>query len=262
MRDDAVPVLSDAWHAARTGTVTSSRIGAILGLPPANRKESRDRAWRAVRGLDVPPPPPWAQHAMDRGTFLEPYGCRTYRLAFPHTRLHSCNVGIVRHPTEPWVVCTPDGLLDTDGVYEGKAPLHVASWPAGAIDRAKNLAYWAQVQLQLQCTQRAYGRLVYYGRQWSGPYRVNATPCDDVNEYVREVLHVVQIERDDEWWAYVLPTLRAFVALTRSPDETGWAPPEHTLAVTEVAARHTSRVVPVPEAFRVLSDAEVMTPQA
>lgn len=97
------------WLAARVGAVTASVAAGALGLHP---HMSRAAAWRAIRG-EVKAENP----AMRWGKQWEPAARTDYEI---NTGKLVLETGLWVHPTLPWLMASPDGLIDDDGAIEIK----------------------------------------------------------------------------------------------------------------------------------------------
>jgi putative phage-type endonuclease len=166
------------WYAARIGKATASRfkdaIAALKSGAPAQAQ--RDYATElVVERLTQQPAQRYATAAMQWGTEQEPAARAAYER---HTGTSVEETGFVAHDTL-LAGCSPDGLVDWDGLIEIKCPynsaVHIETLLNGMpADHA------AQVQGQMWIT----------GRQW----------CDFVSYDPRMPaelqLHVQRIQRD------------------------------------------------------------------
>lgn len=93
---------SPEWHTARAGSITASRIAAVLGLSPW---ESRFSLWHRMAGQATEQV---QNDLMHWGVLLEPVILGEY------ARLHNVNLnaqpGTWRNRQRPWQVATPDAL--------------------------------------------------------------------------------------------------------------------------------------------------------
>lgn len=176
---------SPEWFAARTGRVTGSRVGAILGLSPY---QSRDDVLRAmVREYHNAPSEFTGNPATEWGNANEATAIGMFEL---ESGLDVQETGF--HPFDDWAGASPDGLIGDDAVLENKCPYGIRNKPD---TRFKTLDeqphYYAQVQFEMFCT----GRKRFYFNQW--------TPHN--HGYVEGKL-------DQAWLDQAIPELRQFHA--------------------------------------------------
>lgn len=165
------------WHRARTGRITGSRIGAVLGLSPWQTREDVLRAM--VRQYHC-------AEGEFTGNIATKYGHEneaTARMTFELTTgLSVVDTGF--HEYEDWAGASPDGLIGDDAVLEIKCPFKGIK---------KSLAdqphYYAQLQWEMLCT----GRKKAYFYQWQ--------PGDDTMNIVHQ---------DQAWLDHALPEARQF----------------------------------------------------
>lgn len=170
---------SDDWQAQRTGRITGSRVGAILGL---SKYRTRDDVLREMVRQHFGAPPEFAGNAAtEYGQAHEADAIDAYEQRFGTLVEPS---GLVVHPDYDWLAASPDGLVGDDGMIEAKCPMR-------ARYTEPSDEYQAQMQLQMACT----------GRAW----------CDFVVWRDGEPLAVTRIARDTHWLANALPVLRAFI---------------------------------------------------
>jgi len=166
------------WYAARVGKATASRfrdaIAALKSGAPAQAQ--RDYATElVVERLTQQPAQRYATAAMQWGTEQEPAARAAYERV---TGISVEETGFIAHDTL-LAGCSPDGLIDWDGLIEIKCPYssanHIETLLRGMPDE-----HIPQVQGQLWIT----------GRQW----------CDlvsfDPRMPVELQLHVQRIQRD------------------------------------------------------------------
>lgn len=172
----------------RTGRITGSRIGGVLGL---NRYSSRDEVLAEMVAQALGQPPAFeGNDATQWGTDHERDALAAYE-----RRAGVMTYGaqeIVIHPVHDFLAVTPDGYVGDDGMVECKCPFtgkytHIGQKPE----------YEAQIRLQLECT----------GRQW----------CDFIvwrqgSKWRDEQCDVSRVEHDPAWLVKHLPTLLEFMA--------------------------------------------------
>ncbi len=166
----------------RVGRVTGSRVAAILGLSPYEKRDGvlRDMV-RQAHGLESEfggnIATQWgndheddaiAEYEETRGVMV--HGGQTFHV----------------HPEYDWLGVTVDGLVGNDGLLEVKAPYRATY--TTIVERPD---YQAQVQLQLACTRR----------DWA-----------DFAVWTHAGFNVTREQRDRGWLPSVLPALQDFMA--------------------------------------------------
>lgn len=158
---------TEEWHKAREGRLTASMFGSAAGLGPG----SWQQAWRRVLGIEVFE----GNEATDWGVEHEPTAIKLYTdLAAVGAKTEQ--VGFIPHPSLDWLGCSPDLLVNDDGLAEIKCPFSksiYADIPA---------YYMAQMQGQLQIT----------GRQW----------CDFV-VWTPEAMTVQRVFKSNDYWDWL-----------------------------------------------------------
>lgn len=177
---------SAEWFEARTGRVTASMVGAILGLSPyMSRTDAMRVMVREALGAEREFK---GNVATDYGTRNEPGALIDYRLETQHDVQA---VGFM--PFEDWLGASPDGLIGDDGGLEIKCPygLRDAEKPVPFKSLAEQPHYYAQVQTSLFVTGRAWWDFF----QWAP----NGTALE-------------RVEPDRAWQDDNIPRLRQFHA--------------------------------------------------
>ena len=111
---------SDAWFAARAGKLTASRVKALVAKTKSGYSTSRANMITQLsleRMTGVAVEPTYSNAAMQRGTDLESEARDYY--AFERD-VSVSEVGMVIHPKYDFITCSPDGLIDDDGLVEIK----------------------------------------------------------------------------------------------------------------------------------------------
>jgi len=148
---------SEEWFKARLGIPTASHFHEIL-TSEGKRSRQRDKylyklAAERVSGI---PSESYSSEAMERGTNLEEEARLIYKLITGNT---------VDVPgfclDEEGYGCSPDGLVDSDGLLEIKCPLphnHVGY----VISESVPIQYYPQIQGQLLVTERKWCDFMSY----------------------------------------------------------------------------------------------------
>lgn len=133
---------NDAWYANRVGRITASRVGAILGL---SKYRNRDDVMRdMVREALGAPSEFTGNEATRYGELHEADALDAYEQRFGTIIEPS---GLVVHPHFDWLAASPDGLVGEHGLVECKCPYRSRYTTPSA-------EYVAQMQLQMECTER------------------------------------------------------------------------------------------------------------
>lgn len=171
------------WYAARTGRVTGSAVGAILGLSPWQKQ--RDVLRRMVRDYHGESPEFISNPATEYGTFHESGAIA--ELEMEHG-IKTVDCGFFVHPEHDWLGASPDGLIGDDALLEVKCPFGLRN--GGEFKSIfEQLHYYAQIQIELYCT----GRTLCYFWQWC-PFGTK----------------LETVEFNQQWIDENLPRLKAF----------------------------------------------------
>lgn len=171
------------WLNDRLGHVTASRFQDILlGKKGAYLQEREKYMLQLVteriygRATESA-----SSQAMQWGTDAEPLARAAYEVDTGSIVTES---DFVRHPTIPFVGCSPDGLIDTAGGYESKCPansaIHIGTWRDGMPK-----AHVAQVQGCMWVTGRKWWDFISYDPRATPQFR----------------LYIQRIERDEAYIA-------------------------------------------------------------
>ena len=187
------PQRTEAWHTARLGKVTASRVADVVAKTKTGYSASRENymADLIVERLTGQKASTFTNAAMERGIEQEPharaaYSARTGELVE--------EVGFIDHPAIPMSGASPDGLV-ADGLVEFKCPntsTHLETLLADAVP-AK---YVTQMQWQMACT----------GRQWCD------FVCFDPRMPEGLQLYIKRVDRDDAYIADLASEIRKFLA--------------------------------------------------
>jgi putative phage-type endonuclease len=171
---------TEEWFAARLGKVTASKVSAVLA--------KRDSATRAdyltdlvLERLTGKQQEFYQNEAMQWGTDTEPQARMAYE-AFKGVLVDE--MGFIDHPSIQYFGCSPDGLVDKDGLVEIKCPnskTHLSTLLNGKIPTK----YIPQVQTQM----------AVMNRQWCDFVSFDPRLPEDLQ------LFVVRVNRDDEYIA-------------------------------------------------------------
>lgn len=163
---------TDEWHAERAGKFTGSRFADVLARNKRTGeplKAYHDLIWQVVvermTGKAVEGP---SGFALQWGSDVEPYAREAYELETGHVVKQS---GFIQHPDHPFVGCSPDGLIGTDGGIEMKCPknpaVHLERFISGVPDE-----YLPQVQGCMWVTGRQWWDFVSYDPRMPESHRM------------------------------------------------------------------------------------------
>ena len=168
----------------RTGRVTGSAVGAILGLSPF--MDADDVLRRMVRDYHKAEPEFTGNVATEYGSFHEEGALMDFQLEIGLTV--RANDEFFIHPYHTWLGATPDGFVSDGALIEIKCP-----YGKRAEGEFKPLEdqqhYYAQMQIEMACTGKR--------RCWFYQWAAHSTQA-------------VEVVFDDEWFAAALPILKAF----------------------------------------------------
>jgi putative phage-type endonuclease len=181
---------SEEWFAARLGKVTASKVSAVLA-----KKDSATRADYltdlVLERLTNKQQEFYQNDAMQWGTDTEPQARMAYE-AFKGVLVDK--MGFIDHPSIQYFGCSPDGLVDKDGLVEIKCPnskTHLSTLLNGKIPTK----YIPQVQTQM----------AVMNRQWCDFVSFDPRLPEDLQ------LFVVRVNRDDEYIAKLEEEVVAFL---------------------------------------------------
>lgn len=188
------PQGSEAWAKERAGHCTASRFADVLakiktGEAADRRKYRFQLVTERMTGL---PASSFTSKPMQWGIDTEPQA----RLAYEAEVGEPCTVtGFHKHTEIEWVGCSPDGLLDADGLLQIKCPeshTHLQY----LLDGVCPSEYLAQVQGEMWVTGRKWSDFVSYDPRF-------------VDERMR--LLIVRVKRDDAYIAKLEEEVRKFL---------------------------------------------------
>jgi putative phage-type endonuclease len=168
----------------RTGRITGSVAGAILGLSPF--MDADDVLRRMVRDYHGAQSEFTGNVATQYGSFHEPGAIVDFQMETGFVA--TANEDFFIHPEHDWLGATPDGFVSDGALIEIKCPYGKRdSGEFKSIEDQQH--YYAQMQIEMACTGKQ--RCWFY--QWSAHNS-----------------EAVCVSFDDEWFAAALPVLAAF----------------------------------------------------
>jgi putative phage-type endonuclease len=171
---------SEEWFAARLGKVTASKVSAVLA-----KKDSATRADYltdlVLERLTGKQQEFYQNEAMQWGTETEPQARMAYE-AYRNVLVDE--TGFIDHPTIANFGCSPDGMVEEEGLIEIKCPnskTHLSTLLSGKAPTK----YIPQMQTQM----------AVMNRQWCDFVSFDPRLPEDLQ------LFVVRVNRDDEYIA-------------------------------------------------------------
>jgi putative phage-type endonuclease len=192
-RIEAVQQGSEAWHQMRLGKVTASRVADLLAKTKTGPSASRGNYLieLALQRVTKTIEESYTNAAMEWGTQTEPQARVAYEVK---TGNFVDQVAFIDHPTIAGFGCSPDGIVDVDGLIEIKCPNSATHWSYIKANEPPN-KYFIQMQAQMAVT----------GAKW----------CDfvsfDPRMPERSQLLVVRVMRDPEYILYMEAEISLFL---------------------------------------------------
>lgn len=151
---------SDEWKALRLGKVTASRVADVVAKTKSGYSASRANyaAQLIAERLTGTPAESYTNAAMQHGTETEPEARAAYEF---YQGVTVQEIAFVPHPKIDQAGCSPDGLVDDDGLVEIKCP-NTATHLETLLGQAVPSKYEAQMQFQMACTGRQWCDFVSY----------------------------------------------------------------------------------------------------
>ena len=180
---------TDEWRREKLGKFSGSDFHIMLG----NSQAKKDFLWEKFAEIKYQDSDreDYQSMYMERGTLLEPEARRVYSALVEKP---VDEVGLVEDDGEfdGWAVCSPDGLVDQEGIIEikclsGKYHEQYTNTDSEKFEYIKP-EYKTQVQYNLFITDRKWCDFVYY--------------------HPRAGIHVIHIERDEEYIEKIKEALR------------------------------------------------------
>jgi|TARA_R100000656_G_scaffold107950_2_gene80048 putative phage-type endonuclease len=185
---------SPAWHQARCGKVTASRVADVIAKTKTGWGTSRAnyQAQLIAERLTGNPAETYSNAAMQWGTDTEPKAAIAYEF---FTDTVTSFIGFIVHPTIDQSGASPDRLVKNDGLVEFKCP-NTSTHIATLLGSTTPKKYLTQIQWQMACT----------GRKWTDYVSFDPRLPPALQLFVQ------RIERDDERIAELEGLVRDFLA--------------------------------------------------
>ena len=179
------------WSEVKIGKVGASRLADVMaegrgGKPSATRANYRYALLTAR--LTGEYQQTYQSPEMLRGIELEAEARRKYEIV---TFNDVKQVGWIPHPEIEMCGCSPDGLVDDDGLIEIKCPntkTHLETVLHGKIDRS----YMLQMQWQMECSGREWCDFVSYDPRLPENIQICIIRVDKKQEVIDSIKTAVQ----------------------------------------------------------------------
>jgi hypothetical protein len=188
---------TDDWRAARAGKLTASRFVDVVSLTKAGKPTAaRSKYMREVvfERLALAATHEIGGHALKWGTEVEQFGKEAFEL---ETGLILQDAPFVTHPQYPYIGCSPDALIGTDGGYESKCPMdegvHIETWLNGMPEE-----HIPQVQGSMFVTGRKWWEFVSFDPRMSPRFQLYHQRIVRDDAYINDVLlpGLLQFEKE------------------------------------------------------------------
>ena len=145
---------SQEWLNCRIGKVTASAVADVLAKTKTGVSASRGNYLikLAIQRVTGQIEESFTNDAMQWGIDNEDQARVAYEVASGN---FVDQVGFVDHQIIDWFGCSPDGLVDTDGLVEIKCPNSATHWEYFKTKEVPK-KYFIQMQAQMSCTGRKW----------------------------------------------------------------------------------------------------------
>ena len=145
---------SEAWFQARLGKVTASAVADVLAKTKTGVSASRGNYLikLAIQRVTGQIEESYTNEAMQWGIDNEDQARVAYEVASGN---FVDQVGFVDHEIIDWFGCSPDGLVNNDGLVEIKCPNSATHWEYFKTKEVPK-KYFIQMQAQMSCTGRKW----------------------------------------------------------------------------------------------------------
>jgi putative phage-type endonuclease len=145
---------TDAWKMARLGYVSASNLDAVMAKGKSGEATTR-RNYKirlVTERLTQQIGESYSNAAMEWGVQQEQFARMAYEVK---TENFVDKTGFWKHPSIPWVGCSPDGLVSYDGLVEIKSP-----------NSATHVDYLLAKQVPSEYVKQVQGQLWVMERDW------------------------------------------------------------------------------------------------
>lgn len=193
---------SPEWAAERLGFCTASRFADIMTSPLSKSdkdsgklSQTADRYMIDLIGehLTKEPASELKTYAMDWGNRWEPVAREAYR---QKTNFDVRETGFVTHPTERFIGCSPDSLVDADALAEIKCPLTAANHLRVLLSGDVPEEHTEQIQGGLWITGRFFCDFVSYHDRFPPELRLIVIRVERDSMFIETLVERVIAFRD------------------------------------------------------------------
>jgi hypothetical protein len=171
---------SGEWLQQRVGRITASRVVDVMnfrkdGKPGADRlRYLSEVLCERLTGIPTEHP---VNDYMRHGTDIEPLARASYEVS---TGNEVTEIGIAIHPKMEYFSCSPDGLINNDGLLEIKGPATITHVGWLLADQVPE-EHKPQLYAGMACCERAWGEFVSFDDRLPQPLRrfIKRLPRDD-----------------------------------------------------------------------------------
>ena len=190
---DANNASTDEWLACRRGKITASAIAHVLAREGTDSRESY--LLRLTQDLEGVPdfedddPKPWFRDGRVYEDWARGWYSWNYNTDVGET-------GFILHDDYNWIGCSPDGLVEPDGLIEIKYRKSLQTYDKHTtkVDRATR----NQIQMQLFVTGRKWCDYVNYWRDDDGNEKGHVCRIAREGEYIETL-----VDKCEEFWIAV-----------------------------------------------------------
>ena len=176
---------TEEWLKIRLGKVTASGVADVLAKTKSGISASRGNyliklAIQRVTGVVEEG---FTNDAMQWGIDNEAQARVAYEVVSGN---FVDQIGFVEHPSIKWFGCSPDGLVNSDGLVEIKCPNSATHW-SYIKDDGPPTKYYIQMQAQMACTGRSWCDFVSFDPRMPERSRLFIKRVMRENDYIAEM---------------------------------------------------------------------------
>lgn len=192
INQDSINVLqgSEEWIKARLGHVSASNLDAVMAKGRSGESETRKKykIRLVAERLTNEPQESFKSSAMEWGIETEPMARMAYEVS---RETFVDQTGFWKHPTIPWVGCSPDGLCGDMGLAEIKCPLSTTHLNYILADQVPP-EYYLQVQGQLWVMNREWCDFISFDPRMPQNKKLFVKRCYRSNDTISDIEKAVK----------------------------------------------------------------------
>lgn len=192
INQDSINVLqgSEEWIKARLGHVSASNLDAVMAKGRSGESETRKKykIRLVAERLTNEPQESFKNSAMEWGIETEPMARMAYEVS---RETFVDQTGFWKHPTIPWVGCSPDGLCGDMGLVEIKCPLSTTHLNYILADQVPP-EYYLQVQGQLWVMNREWCDFISFDPRMPQNKKLFVKRCYRSNDTISDIEKAVK----------------------------------------------------------------------